>query len=682
MARWDEFLWGDGVPWGRYPPTRAHTRGGYYVPLIRNAVTGALFPTTSIVESVSVSQEFGLSGLARASVECINPSGANSSTYADGDLIRIEVAISAPGGSAYTSDLGRFRVRTPIVGRSAGSARWTLSLDCVPELEERLRFPVSGDLPVTAASVARRFGLLAPDNTTASIPGIIAYLLVTGGITAVRTKGYVVNMQAYIEATDDGYSGPWNLSPQQAAYRVLGTLEEAAGVYVYVDIDGTGVIAARPRSVFDLHASPPVRRWADTGTDAVMRSISRKPLTQLEQVQLTNQTSLATDQIIFAMPAGQGVPIDANLDTSVSARTVNTASYAPWDDDPSLAAEMRARQIAYDESLRAVDVRVSGTGDPGLWAGDVVRMADPTGGTEGPHLLRRITHSYPRAGREKIEALAQPLNEAIASESRAIGSTTYTYGDRALLFQIGSTASVASNVLRTGQAAIHSIDAYASLVPSGSFTLEGFFLFQSWPKIAAGSNIALALLVAPACDLVLSGGSGATMTATATIYTTGGAVALSGFNVTNNGNTWIHFRMVHNAAADSFRVWLDGTLQASSTSVTNAPSAQYRDVRVLSYLGAGATVSASTVGLAAVCQVRYRADAVITDNSNFTVPSTPFTDSDSPCILHWPCRDFAGSLRPEYVYSTAGNIYGRMVGARVGQTPTWFIPFSSVAAPF
>lgn len=406
MARWGEATWGD-FRWGHYPPTTAHARGGYQAVRIRNALTGILNPTVPIVESASVSQEFGVSGFARASVACINPSGANSAVYAEGDLIRIEVAVSSPGGGSYVADLGRFRVRAPAVGAVAGSARWTLTLDCVSELEERLRFPVSGDLPALAATDARRFGLLGPDNTTASIPGIAAYLLLTGGITAVRATPPTVNMQAYIEAVDDGYSGPWNLSPQQSAYRVLGTLEAAGGFYTYVDIDGTGVIAGLPRAITDLQGA--ARTWAGSGTDAVTDRLQRKTATPITQVQVTNQTSAGTDRIVFTMSPGDSAPVEATIDPTLSTRNFNTASYPPRADDPSDGQETRARQYAFEESLRAIGVTARAYGDPGLWAGDVIDFDFASHGAEGDHLLRRVTHTYPARGIPRLEVLAQPF---------------------------------------------------------------------------------------------------------------------------------------------------------------------------------------------------------------------------------------------------------------------------------
>lgn len=683
MARWSEFAFGDGVAWGHYLPPSVDVRRAWFVPAIRDVETNARVPASGpIISGGNVSQEHGQTPHARASVECINPANAYSATFTKGQIIRLETDLSYSGGVTYTADLGRFAIRKVTPNRDVDRPR-SLTLDCVSEIEDILRMKVGGNLPVLAATVARRFGLMASDNTTASLPGVAAYLLTLGGITAVRTQGPVVNEQAYVTLSGTDYIGPFNVAPRRGAFAILTDILDLLGAYAYIDTDGTGVIAALPRNVYDLNAAPPVRRWAYSGTDASAMSIRPGDSTLIEQAQLTNQTSAGTDRVVYVVPADQGVPIlAADLDEDASARTYNKAAFPVASGDVAQGQARLGQQLAYGQALAAAPINFRTVRDPSLRAGDSVRTDFATDGVVGPILLRRLSHTF--SGR-RLESVSEIPAEPTTTVTSLIDTTSYSYAHKAI--QCGIGHSGVSRWLRQNSAAVHSVDAYATLFVTSSFTLEGFFRFVSWPKDSGGNNIALAPLVSPSCDLVLSGGTGATMTATATIYTTGGATALTGFNVTNNGDTWIHFRMVHNTAADSFRVWLDGILQASDTGVTDAPAAQYRNVRILSRLGSDVQVATSGVGRVAFNYVRYRADAVITDGSNFTVPSSPFTDTASPCLLNWPCRDVQpyDGVVADCLYSTAGNVYGRRDKVRSGQEAPGFIfdspPYNAGASP-
>lgn len=623
MARFGEVVFGE-APFGRYPPTTEHTIASIQATYVRNAAGTRVPAAGTIVTGGSVTQEYGATPFATCDVEIANPGGAYNALFQQGDVITLERAVTIASGRGYTADLGRFVITGPALEADANvtRARFTGTI----EAQSWLQFSVSGSLLTLAADVARRYNLLAPDNVTASVEGIMAYLMIRGGCKGVRIDGIIQPTVAYTQVVSGSYVSAFIISPALPAVAVMESAAQLAGLFYFVDQDGTGVLSVFPRDSTDVNLKGPRRQFTETGADAVVirnRITKPRPTTQFA---LTNQSS--TDPVViktYQMPAGHAFPqlntisLDAlpALTGDASAYSSNTTL------DPFVKQAVRASQLAYAAALVGSELELTVPPDPFLQAGDLVYVKSDRLAIAGVYRIQRATHPLGRGPLTlrltEIPQITGTVTTTITTTYTADAITTtivtsgpggsfatvitsgstannpggatttttvITSGNRALRWQIGGNS--APNVNPTawalnisspvGPSTPYTISQISTnqITVGPTSTLECWFKFNAWPKDGFGSNLACELLSHPYLSVNASHVNATTVALTATYWygISGGGSGygapfpLTAFNITNNDGAWHHLA-VQREEGGWFGVWWDGVLKASDTSPTS-----------------------------------------------------------------------------------------------------------------
>lgn len=611
-------------------------------------------------------------------IQVENPDGVMQSLFTQGMVVSVEDRLSYPNGLTYRGSLGRLGIVN--VHKKADAGHRYLELEVIQQSQVQLAFSVTGDLPAVAAPTARLLGLLGPDNVTASIEGIMAWILLQGGATAIGIEGVLRPTIAYSGTFGGRYVSAFIIAPQATAMAVMKRCMEMTGVTYYVDWDGTAVLKVAPTSSGAVQR-PPIRTFAATGIDAVVTDIDPSPGVPVTQIDLLNQSTTGAPRLVsYVVPLGFGVPVP----TTGSVGNVNKGQYKRFDASIFAAAAIdpydkqteQAKRLAWLESLAANEVTFSIPPDPFIHAGDTVILNFPTYDAVGLYWVKKMTHPL---GMGKATLTGQRLFTATQLGSAVQNSQTYVWGNQTPIstFLAGSTYSPGYWLVAG--------PAHPELYHHTPATFEGWLRLIQWPS-QGGNNLQLVLIAALNCE-VLMNGNGATMSCTVKVYDeTGGTPAtkvvlttLGPFNVVNNDDAWHHW--VLQREAGWVGIFIDGVLKASSSAaygLTDTSSAAtygadlypYESVSMLRRSQFAALVTPDVTGQFSAYSWRFSRSAVY-PHSNFAALTSAFNSNsyaDFPQIVSvWPFLNLMElnakpTDPPSLCISTTSNMYAACLG--------------------
>lgn len=689
MPRAGEFVAGGAVA-GTYPPV--NVIASLQATRMRNAA-GALIPAAgTIITGGSVTQEYGAQPFATASIELASPAGLYNSLLTKDDVITLERSVQMANGESYAADLGRYIVGQP--RKRATAKANTLSYEATQVAQSFLQYQVSGDLPALAVDVARRYGLLAPDNATASVEGIMAYLMIRGGCGSVRIDGFILPTIAYTQTASGVRVSAFVVSPAVPAVAVMEAAATLSGIHYYTDQDGTGVLAVFPRDVTDVNLTgAPVRRFMDSGGDAVVAEIEKVAPRNAPMVQLVNQTTTDAPVIkTYYMPPGHSFPhgeLDGTFElTGLIGLAEDAAAFAKESLDPFVKQAIRAAQLTYQASLEgsSVNLKLAGV-DPFLQAGKLVYIKVARANVDGVYRIQRAVHPLGRGQTELVCVEIVPVEGTVTT---TVTTTHTATGTVLTITTSGPNGSVSTQIVSpptsnnpgggspiltpsptsivTGNKAIRwqiggantggSVGPYTQLMTARwgmpaiytEWTWDLWVKPRSWPIDGANVNVPLPIWVSNFLRINTAHVDATHIALTARyVYLDTGLTPpyvnyydLSPFNIATNDAAW-HQLTVQHEASGWFGVWWDGVLRQSGTGTTNGPASTSYDLDWLTLLGmignnAVYAVSEAHKGDVAVNFLRLELSALHA-HADFAPASAPFAVSP---ITAWifPLRDY------------------------------------------
>jgi len=660
MARWGEFNWGEAL-WGEDQPIVQSTSltvgpvasiegvantGPQYVRTksanhrrrIRDGLTGDII--TSVHTDPSGDGRIILGGALHeqedeaprysGNIIVANPDGDMEGRFAEDQVILVEDELSYPNGLVYNSNTARVGI---IEIRTEGLPDEE-SLELIVESDSQIYLDGSflGDLitMTEVIDVARGLGMMAPDNIAPSVEAILAFLLLDGGATGIGIEGRITPTSPYTRKFGTKYLSPFTIGREEPLIDIVHRCEDMAGVTYWVDWDGTAVIKALPRNVFDIY-NPPQRRYSESGPDAVVTRNRPSSRVNLERVGLFNQSTASQPRVIrYVMPPGGGIPVaDASTTGMIrgSYTRFDSTLFADPDVDPESQDE-RAMQLVFLEAQKGASVEFTIPPDPFIHAGDTVIMDFPSRSVVGLYRITSITRDLGDGDDVIVASKVFFPNEP---GSGTVGGLAYAWATQVPRFALVTYLDIMPySALITGP---YRTDVY-HYTPS---VFEGWIKSKFWPKLA-GTNIRMALLNTTNTVVVLipKGGSpgGALMDCFVYVYDETGEAfntkvviaTLGPFDVNVTENVWRHWALQRETGWVG--IWVGGVLKASasgsfgltSTGQLNYSKAKYFNVNLMMREGEQAIIRPDTQGEIAFAGWRFTRTAIY-PHTNITPPT-------------------------------------------------------------
>lgn len=618
---------------------------------------------------------------AQGNIRVANPEGLYTSRFTEGQVILVRDDITYPNGITYGAYLGGGRMGITQINQKGGVNGQDLNLTVMNAGILLLSGQYQGPLYSDAISVASQLGLMGPDGLTASVQGILAYLLILSGASAVGIEGTIVPVQSwqtrFLEGLVYKYISAFDIPYKKTLAEIAKLCMDTAQCSYWVDWDGTAIIKAKPRDVFDIGQQVPIRRYSESGADVFFAQIVPSPKLSILRVEVVNQNASGTPRSVrYKIPPLGGVPI---LDTSTGnfiegryKRFEIAAIPTSPIDDATAALDAMARKLAYQESLKANTLNITTPPDPFVRAGDQVIINAPTYGAVGAYRCKSVTHPL---GSGPFTAVLQRLFFPGTDGTDPIAGLT----DKIPGFQFAvpwtfmPTLAMVAGPMRP------------ELYHVPTYTMEGFAKITSWPK-SGGAWVPLSLFTSTDTAVELTTANGTDFTVTVNAWSDGGiGPGPSGKSITGTFNfAWTNDGDKHHWALQRMPGWvglfIDGVLKGSNTGVSTLTLAtdQNRSAffapRLVSYDGASfLPVDAANPGAFYFWMWRF-SQLKRWDFAGFTPLITGFTNTfaDYPAVPSlWTFEGLNAAALAENGVYYAPSATSALTAALITRQSTW-----------
>lgn len=595
---------------------------------------GQSFDGTIMVDG-SITETVDSFPRAQGTIRLANPGGVYTPRFTEGQVILVRDDMTYPNGLTYAAYLGGGRMGITQINQRGSINGQELTLTVMNAGVLLLEGQYQGPLYQDAIVVASQVGLMGPDGQTASVQGILAYLLILSGASGVGIEGNIVPVQSwqtrFLEGLVYKYISAFEIPYKRPLSELAKLCMDTAKCSYWVDWDGTAIIKAMPRDVFDIAQQTPIRRYSESGGNVFFNEIVPSPKLSILRVEVINQNASGTPRSVrYTVPPNSGVPVlDTTTGPFIEGRykrfEIAAIPTSPVD-DATKALDAMAKKIAYQESLKANTLNITTPPDPFVRAGDQAMIDAPTYGAVGAYRYKQVTHPL---GTGPFSAILQRL--FFPDETNPItGLTDKVPGFQfAVPWMFMPTLAMVAGPMRP------------ELYHVPTYTMEGFFKVGSWTK-SGGSWVPLSLFTSTDTAVQFTTADGTNFTVTVNAWSDGGIgpgfsgksiVGTFNFAWANDGN-WHHWVLTR--TLDGWLVlYIDGVVKGSATGVPalTAATDQNRSAffapRLMSYDGASfLDVDAANPGAFYFYDVRFT-QAELYLRAGFGPLSGPFTDGPS-----------------------------------------------------
>lgn len=600
----------------------------------------------AIIDGGSITGEVGAIPRMEGRLVIIDPAGDAASLFPKGTIVIPEKILIFPDGRRYGYSYGRFGVvsNPRTVESRPDSYEQRLEIEIIQQSEIVLNFSVSGNLMTQALPVATATGLLCADGT-ASVEGIMAWLLVEGGASAVGVKGIIRPTPAWSMKFGTILISSYILTREMTAREVMVKLTEHTGVGYWIDWDGSAVLEAGWSTAMDLAQQAPRRKFSERDpSTALSNRVAPSPGITPEQFKLLNQnsTGLVRD-VSYVVPLGGGTPIPRTGSGPVRQgqfKRFDSALFAPPALDPNDKQDERAKQLALMESLAANEVELSIVPDPHFREGYTAILDYPSHQVNNELFwAKRKTDDF---GEGDDTVLFQRLFTTDAPGAGDVGGRSYGWGTDVPVWKVPTWYPfIASGAIGPARPDLY------NYTPS---TFEGWFKLKQF-QTKSGVNVASILFHTTGTVVKLSGGTaGVNASVTVNIFNDnyGLISSLTPFTQSVNDNVWTHWALQREPSWCGLAIGGIWKASAAGTfSLNNIPIggfSQHLGWQSVGFmrrddLGGDPPITPDAEGQYSSYSWRFSRYAVY-PHTNFTPPAMDFrtnTPADYPVVVSvWP----------------------------------------------